>query len=296
MYHNGHWYKHSGKFLFRKCHFQKEMSSWGPGFIQKKGHMILPYYHFVGFGDYADEFFKMVRSAYYSYQAKEFLFVFDKVNSVSGSFCLFESTLKRNTYSRFLPYYPSTGFNLGERHDLLNPVLQRLPIIDTLSFFQVFSAMFQLQDSMKPKIIQLYQRKDHSPVDQFQVGLCLLNGETNFTPILEKITRFAERPIDPLTVFVSCSSRDQYNQFRDQCPSQWKLLSMWDVLAPTIVTEEQKLETLYASIGSLIFLSNVVHLVGSFKHSAFRFVYCKEQRFRTPSNLTILDGSSFSYF
>jgi hypothetical protein len=272
------------------------MSSWGPGFVQKKGHMILPYYHFVGFGDYADEFFKLVRSIFYAYNANEFLFIFDKVNAVSGTFSLFESTLKKNNYSRFLSYYPSQGFNVCERRDLLEPILQRQPPHDTLSFFQVFTSIFDLQDKIKEQIHKLYGKKNLSPLDPYQVGVCLVDGQTEFASLLETITRFATRPIDPLSLFVSCSSREQYLNFRSQCPPQWTLVSMWELLPPIIVTEEQKLDVLYAYLGSLITLSNTPHLIGSFKSSTYRFLYCKESRFRDKTYSTRFDGSSFSFF
>lgn len=272
------------------------MSSWGPGFVQKKGHMILPYYHFVGFDNYASEFVKLIRSIYYAYNSNEFLFIFDKANSASAGFALFESTLKRNNFSRFLPYYPSQGFNLSERRDLLEPVLQQGPRVDKMNFFSLFSSVFQLQDGIKNKIINIYARKNLSPTEYFEVGVCLVEGQTDFSSLIEKVTTFAKRPIDPLSVFVSSSSREQYRAFYEQCPSQWNVSSMWEMIAPIIVTEEQTLEILFAFIGSLILLSQSSHLVGSFKNSTFLFLYCKEAKFRIPSNLTILDGSSFSYF
>jgi hypothetical protein len=272
------------------------MSSWGPGFVQKKGHMILPYYHFVGFGDYAHEFFKLVRSTYYAYNTNEFLFLFDKANSVSPTFPLFELTLKKNNYIRFLTYFPSQGFNISERKDLINPILQRAPQPDKISFFSLFASMFVLQDSMKEQIYKVYQRINISPTENFQVGLCLLEKQTDFSSIVAKLLRFAARPVDPISVFVSCSTREQYMKFREECPSQWSVVSMWEIIPPTIVTEEQKLESLYSYLGSMILFTNCSHLMGSFNHSMFRFIYCKEARFRTPSNITVLDGSSFSYF
>lgn len=272
------------------------MSSWGPGFVQKKGHMILPYHHFVGFGDYASEFFKLVRSMYYSYIANEFLFVFDKANSISPAFALFELTLKKNTHCRFLPYYPSQGFNISERRDLLEPILKQGPRADRIHFFGLFSSVFELQDQIKEKIQRIFQRKDLSPVQYFDVGLCLPPDQQEFTSIIEKLTKFAPRPVDPISVFVCSSTRDQYINFRSQCPTNWNICSMWELIVPVIVTEEQQLEALYAFIGSLIVLTQSPRLVGSFKNSSFVFMYCKEAKFRVPSNLTIVDGSSFSYF
>ena len=272
------------------------MSSWGPGFVQKKGHMILPYYHYVGFDNYASEFVKLVRSIYYAYHASEFLFIFDKANSANAGFALFESTLKRNNFARFLPYYPSQGFNLSDRRDLLEPILKQGPKHDKMNFFSLFSSVFQLQDGTKDKIIKIYARKGLSPLDYFEVGVCLLEGQTEFSSLIQKLTTFAKRPIDPLSVFVSSSSREQYRAFHEQCPSQWTVSSMWEMTAPIIVTEEQTLDILFAFIGSLILLSQCSHLVGSFKNSTFLFMYCKEDKFRIPSNLTILDNSSFSYF
>jgi hypothetical protein len=296
MFDNGHWSKSSGNFIFRKCHFQKEMSSWGPGFVQKRGHAILPYYHFVGFGDYASEFFKLVRSIYYAYSSNEFLFIFDKANSASSSFALFESTLKRNSYARYLPYYPSQGFNINERRDLLEPILQQGARPDKMNFFSLFSSVFELQDGIKEKIINVYARKAISPFNYFDVGVCLPEGQTEFSSLIEKLTKFPARPIDPLSIFVSCSTREQYMAFCKQSPSQWTLMSMWEIIPPILVTEEQHLEVLFAFLGSLISLSQCPHLIGSFKHSVFLFMYCKESKFRIPSNITLLDTSSFSYF
>jgi hypothetical protein len=272
------------------------MSSWGPGFVQKRGHMILPYHHFVGFGDYADEFFKLVRSTYYAYSANEFLFVFDKANSIQASYSLFESTLKRATYIRYLSYYPSQGFNLCERADLVNPILQRGPQHEKLSFFSLCSTLFVFQDSIKGHIYTVYQRKNLGFVEPYDVGLCLVEGQSEFSSIVERITRFAKRPIDPLSVFVSTKSREQYIQFRDACPKQWTVVSMWETIPAILVTEEQKLDSLYSYLGSIILLSQCTHLMGSFNHSIFRLLYSNEPRFRTPSSITVLDGSSFSYF
>lgn len=281
---------------FLKCHFYEEMSSWGPGFVQKKGHMILPYHHFVGFGDYADEFFKLVRSTYYAYSANEFLFVFDKANSIKAGYSLFESTLKRASYLRYLSYYPSQGFNLCERADLVNPILQRGPRPEKLSFFSLCSILFVFQDSIKTQIHKVYQQKNLNVVETYDIGLCLLPGQTEFSPILERILQFAKRPIDPLSVFVSTNSREQYLQFRGSCPKQWTVVSIWETIPEILVTEEQKLDSLYSYLGSIIVLTNCTHLMGSFNHSIFRLLYCKEPRFRTPSAITVLDGSSFSYF
>lgn len=272
------------------------MSSWGPGFIQKRGHMILPYYHFVGFGDYAIEFFKLVRSMYYSYLANEFLFVFDKVNSISPTFPLFELTLKKNNSSRYLSYYPSQGFNICDRRDLLEPLLKQPTKIDKVSFFSFFSMVFDLQTQVKEKIVRIYERKKLTLTEQFNVGVCLIEGQQTYDAILERIKKLANRPIDPVSVFVNSASRDEYIKFREQCPSNWTISSMWETIPPIIVTEEQKIDTLYAFLGSLILLSHCPHIIGSFKNSSFLFLYCKEERFRIPSNVTIVDGSSFSYF
>ena len=272
------------------------MSSWGPGYVQKKGHMILPYHHFVGFGDYAEEFFKLVRSMYYAHHSNEFLFIFDKANSISPAIGLFESTLKRNAFSRYLPYYPSQGFNLSDRRDLLEPILQRSPFPDKHSFFSLFSSVFDLQDRIKNQIMQLYNRKEISPFDGERIGVCLQGGQSEFSSLIERLGQFAKRPGDPVSLFVSCQSRDQYILFREQCPSNWIIVSMWETIPPSILTEEQRMDALYSFFGSLVALSYCSHLLGSFRNSAFTFVYCNEPRFRAHSTFIVLDGSSFSYF
>lgn len=276
--------------------FPKRMSSWGPGFVQKKGHMILPYYHFVGFGDYADEFFKFVRSLFYAYQSNEFMFVFDKVNSASTTIGLFEYTLKRNNVSRYLSYYPTQGFNIGERRDILETMFQRGYHPDKLNFFSFFTSIFELQDKIKEQIMSLYGRAEISLFETDRIGVCLDAGESDFSSLIEKLSTFAARPGDPLSVFVSSFSKDQATQFRNQCPTNWKVVSHWDTLPPVIQTEEQKLEILVAFLGALVGLSYCSHLIGKFQHPVFRFLYCKEAKFRTPSNTTVLDSSSFSYF
>lgn len=272
------------------------MSSWGPGFVQKRGHMILPYYHFVGIGDFADEFFKLVRSIFYAHQTNEFLFVFDKINSISTNIGLFESTLKKNSFSRYLSYYPTQGFNLAERRDILEPVLQQGPRPDKKNFFPLFSTVFDLTDKIKQQIHTVYERYEISLFDGERIGVCLMEEMTDFSNLVPKLASFAPRHGDPVSMFVSTSSRDQYNSFRSQCPTNWKVVSMWDTIPPLIQTEEQKLDTLASFLGSLVALGDCSHLVGSFRQPSFRFVYSKEAKFRIPSNLTVLDGSSFSYF
>lgn len=272
------------------------MSSWGPGYVQKRGHMLLPYHHFVGMSDYANEFFKLILSVFYAHQSNEFLFLFDKVNSVSTNIGLFEFTLKKNNYIRFLSYYPSQGFNIAERRDLLEPVIQRGHGIDKQSFFALFSQVFTLQDKIKQHIINLYNRYDVSLFDADKVGLCLQENATNFSHEIAKVAQFASRPGDSVSVFLSTSSRDQYKVFQSQCPTNWKCTSMWDTIPPVIQTEEQKIDALASFLGSLVALENCRHLIGSFHHPSFRFLYCKDAKYRTPSNITVLDGSSFSHF
>lgn len=272
------------------------MSSWGPGFAQKKGHMILPYHHFVGFDDYADEFFKLVRSTFYAYSTNEFLFVFDKANSIQSSFSLFESTLKRSPHLRYLSYYPSQGFNLRDRSDLLRPILERGPQNNKLSFFALCTTLFALQDSVRDSINKVYSRKGQNIYEQCDVGLCLLDNSTDLQSLVEKIRRFAKRPIDPLSVFVATRTRDSYLQFRNLCPSNWTVYSQWETIPPILTTEEQKLDILYSYLGSVHALSTCTHLVGSFHHPIFKLLYCLESRFRAVNGITVLDGSSFSYF
>ena len=296
MFNNGHWYKSSGKMFSQKCHFQKEMSSWGGGFVQKKGHMILPYYHSVAFGNYADEFFKLIRSIYYAQQTNEFLFVFDKLNSITHTIGLFEFTLKKNNYVRFLPYFPSQGFDISNRKDILEQAFQKPPSPEKLLFFPLFASVFDLQNKIKEQITKVYARKEISLFDGNRLGICLHNGQTDFQSLLNKISPFAKRPIDPVSLFVSSSSREQYKEFREKCPPHWLLVSMWETIPPTLLTEEQQLETLYSFLGAVVCLSDSVHLFGSFQDPVFRFMYCKEAKFRTPSNRTVMDGSSFSYF
>lgn len=272
------------------------MSSWGPGFVQRRGHTILPYYHLVGFGNYAHEYFKLIRSIYYAHQTDDFLFVFDKLNSITCTIGLFDSTLKKNNYIRFIPYFPSQGFDISSRNDLLVPVLQKLPSPTKLHFFPLFSSLFQLQQRTKEQITQVYDRKQISLYDSERLGICLQAGHTDFESLLKKISSFAKRPIDPLSLFVSSESREQYTSFRSQCPSHWLIVSMWETIPPTVLTDEQQLETLYSFLGALICLSNSSHLLGSFHDPVFRFLYCKEAKFRNPSNLSVMDSSSFSYF
>jgi hypothetical protein len=270
------------------------MSSWGPGFVQKKGPMHLAYYHFVGFESFAAEYFKLIRSVIYTQNINEFLFVFDKVNSVSVSIGLFEYTLKKNDMIRFLLYYPTSGFHIGDRKDLLEPALQKRSIIPNVpNFFSIFVNLFKLQDKIRQAILQLYEKKEIPISSTERLGLCL-HESVDFKKYFEKLKHIPMQE-PSFNLFLS-GTRDQCESFKSQCPSKWIIYSMWDTLPSNIVTEEQKMDVYHASLGSLICLENCESILGSFHDPVFRFLYCKEGKFRDPKRGIVLDSSSFSFF
>jgi hypothetical protein len=269
------------------------MSSWGPGFVQKKGHLNLSHYHHVGFESFAAEYFKLIRSVMYTQDLNEFLFVFDKVNSVSPSLGLFENTLKKNNYIRFLPYYPSSGFNVADRKDLVEPSIHKV-VHDRPSFFVLFKSIFQLQDKIKEAINKLYTKKEISILENNRIGVCL-TPIIEFQRYIDQIQKKTSPPNKPLEIFVS-STKEQYQAFKLICPSYWTLVSMWDVLPETIVTEEQKVDVFTASLGSLIALGQCEYILGSLDDPTFRFLFCQDGKFRDSTQGIVLDGSSFSYF
>jgi hypothetical protein len=269
------------------------MSSWGTGFVQK-GHMHLAHYHFVGFESFPAEYFKLIRSIVYTQNLNEFLFVFDKVNSVSVSIGLFEYTLKKNEFIRFLHYYPPSGFHIGDRKDLLEPALQKRSMIPNVpNFFSLFASIFKVQDKIKQAVLQLYEKKE-VPIDSgMRLGLCLHQG-IDFKKYFEKLKQIPMQEYS-FNLFLS-GTREQCDSFKSQCPSKWIVYSMWDTLPSNIVTEEQKIDMYHASFGSLLCLDNCESIIGSFHDPVFRFLYCKEGKFRDPKRGIVLDSSSFSYF
>jgi hypothetical protein len=269
------------------------MSSWGPGFVQQRGHINLSHYHQVGFGSFAEEYFKLIRSVMYTQSLKEFLFVFDKMNSASTSIGLFEYTLKKNNYIRFIPYYPSSGFSIADRKDLLEPSIHK-HIPDRPSFFSLFASIFNLQDKIKDSIHKLYDTKEVPMFAEKRLGVCLRDGDS-FDEIKAKIQPFLNQTKQSVNLFVS-AGRDQYRSFKQSCPSDWIIYSMWDTLPDTIVTGEQKMDVFYASLGMIVNLQHCDLLIGSFHDPVFRFLYCFEKKFRESSKRVVVDSSSFSYF
>lgn len=271
------------------------MTSWGPGFVQKKGHSNLAYYHQVGFESYATEYFKMIRSILYAQDTLDFLFIFDKVNSYSSFISLFEQTLKKNAYIRHLPYYPSQGYNIADRTDLLQPIFQRGEKPNQPNFFKVFSSTFQLQDVVVEKIHNIFLSSE-IPFTNILLGVCILPNQEDFTSVFNAIRRLHIPPHEPMNIWVDSKSRDDAQRFFDVCPSSWNVYSMWKTIPNPVITEEQKRNELYSSIGSLKALSHSKYLVGSHQVPSFRFVYCLDTRFHSPSYCIAYDSTSFSFF
>lgn len=271
------------------------MTSWGPGFVQKKGHSNLAYYHQVGFESFAAEYFKMIRSIMYSQDSLEFLFVFDKVNSYSSYISLFENTLKKNNYIRYLPYYPSQGYNVADRIDLLKPIIDRGPRVDKPDFFKLFVSCFQLQQFIYEKINEMYA-KSEIPLTDILVSICLLPDQNDFTSIFDCIQRFSIGSTEPFTVFVHSQRREDAERFIEQCPSSWIVYTMWKTIPKTILTEEQKKNELYSYLGSLLAIVYSRYLVGSHHSPTFRFGYAIKPDFRNQTNALVFDRSSFSIF
>ncbi len=284
-----------GKNISQKCYCLETMSSWGPGFSIKKGHSTLSHYHHVGFDVYAKEYFKMVRSVIYTHRMREFLFVFDKVNVYSSYLSLFEQTLKKNNYVKYLPYYPSQGFSIADRKDIVEPTFYKQQPPDQLDFFGLFRSIFDLQDKIKSRIYDLYNEKE-LPFLEITYSICLLPDEQDFSKLIERAKQFSLPPSGLKTACIHCSSRDQYLKFREVCPSDWTVMSMWDAAPFPVVTEEQKLDSLYCYLGSLVSIQQSKYLIGSFQSPSFTFGYCIDPKFRVPENHAIVDGSKFSHF
>ena len=282
-----------GILFYAKCYSLKRMSSWGPGFAKPRTNVNLSHYHHASVGSFQEEYFKLVRSVMYTLNLKEFLFVFDKVNSVSSSIGLFEYTLKKNSFIRFLPYYPSTGFNIGDRKDLVEPAIHK-HVPDRPSFFKLFSMMFDLQDRIKQSIQKVYDRTEVPLFAEKRIGVCLSDKDDSMV-FITKLRSYASNTSKSFNVFVS-SSKEQYQAFKQACPSDWIVYSMWDALPPLIKTEEQKMDVFYALLGSIYSLEHCDILLGTHHDTMFRFLYCKEEKFRNPSKGVVIDGSSFSYF
>lgn len=269
------------------------MSSWGPGFVQKKGVSTLAFYHQVGFECYASEYFKMIRSVLYAQQTLDFLFIFDKVNSYSSFVSLFEHTLKKNNYIRYLQYFPSQGFNLNDRGDLVNPVVQQGPKIGQPNFFQLFEMNFQLQDSIREKINNIYSKYD-IPYNATTLSICLLRDQQDFSPIFETIQKLNIK--GEINVFIHSQRREDAERFSELCPSSWHVDSMWKTVPHAIVTEEQRKDELYSFLGSLQSIKTSRYLVGSHQNPSYRFAYCVNSHFRNANYGVTYDASSFSYF
>ena len=270
------------------------MSSWGPGFAQAKGHRNLSHYHHVGFECFATEYFKLIRSLMYTQNLNEFLFVYDKINSVSVSIGLFDHTLKKNEFIRFLPYFPTSGFNIADRNDLLQDAFQRRALIPNVpTFFTLFRTVFSLQSTIKDHITSLYLKNEIPIYLEERIGVCLQEG-LDFSLYLTKLKSYLSEH-NRLTLFL-VGPRSLCEEFKSQIPTEWTVQSMWDTVPSNIVTEEQKMDVFHASLGVFVCLEHSKLVVGSFRHPVFRFMYCKESRFRDPSQGVVVDDSSFSFF
>jgi hypothetical protein len=270
------------------------MSSWGPGFSQRKGVNLLPYYHLSGMGDYAHEFLELVKSVKYAQNTNDFLFVFDVLNGVSHEFLLFQNTIKKNQFIRFLPYYPSSGFQLNGRQDLLEPVVHiRFP--DRPDIYQLAQLMFDFQDRVFEGAYTQLAELD-VPGGPYSVGVLLHSPEYD-DKILDIVreTLASDPPKDPM-IFVQSPSYERYQEFLAKCPSSWTVHSVWKK-PHRFDTLEHKVKSLHLKLIEIKFLRECAILVGSMDQSITRLLYCLRRDMRegvTP--FRSIDGKAFTFF
>lgn len=269
------------------------MTSWGPGFPKPKGIQTLPYYHMTGFGSYAEEFFEICVSAIYAQDTNNFLFVFDMINSIGSDFLLFQNTLKKNSFLRFLPYYPTTGFNIKDRKDLTKPIVLRAPLPDKDDIYRIAPKIFDLQDKIREKNNLFFERYELQQ-QEYAAVICVSPNREDPEPYLQA-AQFLPR--EPLTLYVVCSSLNTLERFQKVFPSCWKLESIHQTKELHTQTQEQKIQRLLLEIGELQRLRFAPHVIGTFDDIRCRVIGLLEKRFReTGLSFHAIDGKFFSLF
>ncbi len=269
------------------------MTSWGPGFPKAKGVQILPYYHMTGFASYAEEFFEICISAVYTQDTNNFLFVFDMINPIGSDFLLFQNTLKKNGFLRFLPYYPSSGFNIKDRKDLTKPIALRPPVADKDDIFKIAPKLFDLHERIR-EVNSKFFSKHELHYSDYPVVVCVSPTDEHPSAYLQALHFL---PREPLNIYVICSSLDVFEQFRKAFPSCWTLESIHMTKELHTHTQEQKIQRLFLEIGELQQLRSAPNVVGTYDDIRCRVLGLLDKRFReTNASFHSIDGKFFSIF
>ncbi len=269
------------------------MTSWGPGFAKPKGIQNLSYYHQSGFQSYAQEFFDLCVSVTYAQDTKNFLFVFDMINSVGAEFLLFQHTLKKNPFIRYLPYYPTTGYNIKDRTDLTHPIALRGAIPDKDDLFKIAPQLFHLQEKIREKNNVFFQKHELHAQDYAAV-VCV--SPTQEDPqVYVQAMQFLPRT--ERSIYIVCSSLEVFERFCREFPSCWQLFSIHMTRELHTQTQEQKINRMYLEIGELERMRSAPDLIGTFDDVRCRLAGLLEKRYREAnSSFHSIDGKFFSIF
>lgn len=270
------------------------MSSWTTASSQRKGVQILPYYHQSGFASFAQEFFDLCISVTYAQDTRTFLFVFDMINSVSTEFLLFQNTLKKNMFVRYLSYFPSSGFNLKERPDLTHPIAERRPLPDKDHIFDLAPQLFQVQEKVHEITSKFFQRHELGQRDYSGI-VCISPDNEDPMPYLEKLQSL---PRDSsVCLYIVAPSLEVFQRFQKAFPSVWSLESIHTTGDLQTVTLEQKIRRFYLEVGEFQRLHTAQFVVGSYRDVRCRLLGLLQKRFREQfGDFRSIDGKFFSIF
>lgn len=278
----------------KKVENWRRMASWERVFSKRTGVQVLPYYHMSGCDGYAKEFFDLCLSVLYAQKTNDFVFVFDMINPVSAEFSYFQTTLKKNNFIRHLPYFPSSGFQLRGRQDLIQPILDDGKRPDKIFIYEIAKSLFQFQDKVREKYIEFFTRFEVPGDGSYSVGVCI----SSVPDIQNCLNKLGDIPRDKtVSVYLQCPSRDLFEQCKQAFPRQWTVSSIQMTGELHTQTTEQKTTRLYAELGELMILLNCPILVGSFENPICRLMGLLSQKFREDRTaFRSIDGKPFRFF
>lgn len=270
------------------------MSSWTSGVSLKKGVHSLPYYHQCGFSDFASEFFDLCISVTYAQDTKNFLFVLDIMNSVSSEFLYFQNTLKKNMLLRYLPYFPSTGFNLKDRKDLTRPIALQGPVVDKQSVFDLAPLLFTIQDKVRERANQFFERHELGK-KEYKAIVCVSPTCLDPIPYLHQLSSVERN--DTVALYIVAPSLDIVERFRKAFPPMWTLESIHTTHDLHTSTLEQKINRHYLEVAEFQRLYDAPIVIGSYQDIRCRLLGILSKRFREQfRDFRSIDGKFFSIF
>lgn len=271
------------------------MASWERVSAKRTGVQILPYYHMSGMDGFAKEFMDLCLSTLYAQKTNDFLWVFDVINPITTEICYFQKVLKKNNLIRFLPYFPSSGFQIRGRQDLIQPIVERGKLPDKIFIYDIARSLFDIQDKVRETNIMFFEKHEIPREGVYQAGILLHPSCTDFSVYLNKL---GDIPRDnTVFVYVACSNRETFEACKKAFPSQWNVISLHMTGELHTQTTEQKIKRYFLEIAELVVLRNCPILVGTFQDPVAMFMGLLENRFReNPTAFRSIDGKPFRIY